>query len=68
MMLACTPMSFSVRDFRSATTSASGPDTASAGDQSAVSGLDVTTYLGTVLMKSANGCSSEVGQYADHSS
>jgi hypothetical protein len=32
------------------------------------SGVDVRTYFLTLLMKSANGCSSAVGQYRDHSS
>jgi len=61
-MLACTPTSPSAWAFTSATTCGSGPELDCVLLQSPASGVDVTTYLDTALMKSANGCSSEVGQ------
>src|SRR5262245_56996148 len=67
-MLPWTPMSRPDCDLSSATTSAIGPETATELFQVLLSGLDVTTTLRTPLMKSANGCSFEVGQYPHHSS
>lgn len=47
---------------------ATGPATAREFDHSADMCLEVTTYFLVPLMKSANGCSSDVGQCCGHSS
>ena len=57
-MLPCTPMSPPGRALRSRTRSSIGPEAASALCHGCVSGVDVTTYFSTPLMKPANGSSS----------
>ena len=65
-MLPCTPMSPPGRAFRSRTNSTSPPSITSLPGHSAVSGVEVATYFGTPLMKSAKGWMSLVGQKVAH--
>src|SRR5689334_12411502 len=67
-MLPCTPIAPPVCVFRSRTKSTASVPTTVEPAQSIAGGDEVNTYFGTLLMKSAKGWMSAVGQYPAHSS
>ena len=68
VMLPCTPMLDPSVCFRPATNVARSSVTTVRGPQSAAGSREPTTYFCTLLMNVANGSTSDVGQYAAHSS